>query len=704
MRRLNSLLQTNFISEACDDPINKTHFAYTPLDNLVCFVVAESYDNDIDINSAQLAVEAVLTAFERKPSLNKIKDYIGYAHDQLVVNSVKNRLTASVTVVVSDYTRMKYGVCGNTKLHIFHDKMFVLRSDTQTHYQNLIDEDQSGKLDAREVRNVLEFLGKETRPKPYISKKIELIETATILFSTCNLWETVSDVEMLDAYEDSKTNPEFLDNIQELFLSGQGDSKVGSYSVLAILIEKTFKEDSAKKNKRKRIIKGILKVIAIIGLITFIGIQVIRRNDRIAMAEINRIDVEGVRFSNLGNHARALEQYQRALALVERLNMNNMQYIDVKNELNIRIRDRELIFSAIADGELLIESRNYRAAQAAFQFVARGANMDTELGLIPMATEQLRRANQAIEALSFISIGEMYAVLSQYAGALIAYQQAMGLARLNQNIEMQRDIQMRILDINQRMQTKEDLEIAAILGDEEAAQQAVIREQLARIQALTINAIQAEGLGDNIQALGYFEEILAIYEEMEDVDEQIRLTHERIIGLNLAIDEYKEESTNQEVQSQVQKYFELAVSARRIGDYATAIDYYEIIVEIYREMNITGEQLDRVFEEILQLEQTLREELEREQMLIAEVEALRKELEREELLRAEMEREETLRAEALTSEIEMLRAEVLNEEILREELLRAEMEREEMLRAEIESLREELSLANAQGQEQYDYY
>ena len=72
MRKLNSNLAVDFISEQGNDAIEKTYVAYTPLENFMCIAVAESYDNEVRENSARLAVEAALTAFERKPSLKRI--------------------------------------------------------------------------------------------------------------------------------------------------------------------------------------------------------------------------------------------------------------------------------------------------------------------------------------------------------------------------------------------------------------------------------------------------------------------------------------------------------------------------------------------------------------------------------------------------------------------------------------------------------
>ena len=102
MRNLNSKLVMDFISEQGYDPIEKTYVAYTPLENYVCMAVAESYDNETEENSAQLAVEAVLTAFEKKPSLKRLREYIRYANEQILLHSTRCQLKVSITVLVSD--------------------------------------------------------------------------------------------------------------------------------------------------------------------------------------------------------------------------------------------------------------------------------------------------------------------------------------------------------------------------------------------------------------------------------------------------------------------------------------------------------------------------------------------------------------------------------------------------------------------------
>ena len=109
MRRLNSKLVMNFISEKGNDQIEKTYVAYTPLENFMCIAIAESYDNETAENSAKLAVEAALTAFERRPSLKRVSEYIRYANRQLLLHSTRYPLKASITVLVTDYTRIQIG-------------------------------------------------------------------------------------------------------------------------------------------------------------------------------------------------------------------------------------------------------------------------------------------------------------------------------------------------------------------------------------------------------------------------------------------------------------------------------------------------------------------------------------------------------------------------------------------------------------------
>ena len=129
----------------------------------------------------------------------------------------------------------------------------------------------------------------------------------------------------MDAYENAKTNAEFLENLQELLLSrqDQGSQKIGSFTAAVLLVEKTFKEDVQKERKKRRlIILGIAAVIAVI-LIFFIAVLVIRANDRRLMGEINERDKKGARYVSYENYTKALGEYEQAAELAAGLSLNN---------------------------------------------------------------------------------------------------------------------------------------------------------------------------------------------------------------------------------------------------------------------------------------------------------------------------------------------------------------------------------------------
>ncbi|MCI9080187.1 MAG: hypothetical protein HFH68_14975, partial [Lachnospiraceae bacterium] len=277
MRRLNSKLVMDFISEKGNDQIEKTYIACTPLENYMCIAIAESYDNELEENSAKIAVQAVLAAFARKPSLKRIPEYIRYANKQLFLHSTRFKLKASLTVFVTDYTWMRYGICGNTKLYEIYENIFTLTSRTQTVYQQLLDKDAGAEPDQAEIHNLTEYLGRKHHIKPMVSKKIKLTEGSVLLFATSNLWGRLSDIEILDAYENTKTNEEFLDSLQELLLSlqGQGQQKIGSYTAVLLSVEKIFHEDVQKEKKKKRIILIIIIAFFAIVLILCITVLVI---------------------------------------------------------------------------------------------------------------------------------------------------------------------------------------------------------------------------------------------------------------------------------------------------------------------------------------------------------------------------------------------------------------------------------------------
>ena len=663
MRKQNSKFNVSYISEKGADEVNRTYFAYIPLENMVCYAVAESFDNDNDLNSAKIAVEAVLVEFERNPSFRNLKSYIKYANDQIRANSVKNRLEAAITVVLSDYTRIQYASCGNIKLYLLSEDAFYLRSDTQTYYQFAADEYGPSKAPIEENKNLLQYLGKRRNPKTFISKKVLLLEESTMLFATGNVWERVDDVEILDVYEESKPE-EFIPKLEELFLFTQlKDSSIRSYATAAVFIEKAFKEDTAKKKKRRRIIIAVVIILSLLAIIAAIVLSIIRAGDRRAMNEINRLDSEGIRFSNFGNYSMAYEQYEKAREQTSRL-VNNWQYRRQKQELTDSIAEKWHFFNSIMVGDKSMESGDYHGAKASYEDadavyynVYRETGAYTELSdkkVSEILSNKIKQTENHIAANDLIEEGEMYVLEEMYSEALKCFIEAEEIIKTMGNLDLRRKVLqlIREAEINENRSVEEGL-----------IRQ--VREFMGRAE-------------ENLEyetALSYAEFIIRTYSDMGNTNDQSQEDKARI-ERKLQLDKDATDHLN------------LAVQAEEGTEYDEAIRNYEIMMELYKEMGIgVGHEKYRgVMNEVSRIEK-IKEEIRQQEEEAQKQEALaqaqreeeeRKQKEEEDRLKEEEERQQR-EAEQKAQEEERIKA--LEEEIrsLREEAARAQ--REEAARA-----------------------
>lgn len=116
MRKQNSVFKTAFTSEADKNLKNTDSFGYVELDKYACYVIADGIDDQVDGMSAKLAVDTIISAFTEAPSMRKgaLRRYLRSANKALLTADSKMRLKASVTVVVTNYVKMRYGQAGNT--------------------------------------------------------------------------------------------------------------------------------------------------------------------------------------------------------------------------------------------------------------------------------------------------------------------------------------------------------------------------------------------------------------------------------------------------------------------------------------------------------------------------------------------------------------------------------------------------------------
>ena len=622
MRRLNSLFESDYISEKGLDAQERTYFAYVPLSNYICYVVAEGYDDSVDIKSERLAVESVLSIFQREPSIkaSKLKKYINYANDQLKAHSTQNKLEASIFVVVSDYTRIRHAGCGSVKLFIVSDNQLAYETKTQTRYQDITDGhiNEDDGLDIGEANNLTQYLGKDKRLNIEVSKKIALYENSSLVLMTCNAWNKLPayssagaagispdkrGVEIIDAYEDAKSNSEFLLNLEEILLNVQQVQTIRSYTVISVAIKKTFKEDTAKIKKRRKmlIIAGIILLALVI--IFLVIILVVRHNDRVYLDEIKELDREGVRYSSFGNYIKALERYRAADEMAKKLSLWNFQYIREKRELMRIVRDRAALLSAVDEGNNMIELKNYKSARNIFNYIRNEADEHVELGLVSMSRETQRKIDYYIEAANYTSLGEMYDLSGLFSQALLNYETALKFIEMTDDFEARKNLQIKITDAEKKMVDKQRDQFDVIAQANKDKADELRKEYMDLINSYKVEADEAERKGDFDTAIAKYNQIAAIYIELGMTDERIE-TNAKIVALEKAKEQGAADAIHEAKMKEVEDLTEKALSAERAGNNAEAIKYCEQILEIYKELGISllDSQYTKVYDWIRELE------------------------------------------------------------------------------------------------------
>ena len=123
MRKYNSTFKTAFISEAGSRLENNDYFGFVELDKYACYVIADGITDMRNSESARVAIEAVVNAFQNEPGISrsKVKGYLRSANNELLKGRSYEKLKASVTVVVTDYQKCRYGYAGNTRFRLYRD-------------------------------------------------------------------------------------------------------------------------------------------------------------------------------------------------------------------------------------------------------------------------------------------------------------------------------------------------------------------------------------------------------------------------------------------------------------------------------------------------------------------------------------------------------------------------------------------------------
>lgn len=563
MRKQNSTFQSAFISEAGSELENNDYFAFVELEDYACYVVADGLNDLPDAQSARIAIETVLLAFQEHPSLKKsaLLSYIKAADQELCKADSKERLKASVMVVVTDYEKLRYAYAGNTRLRLYRDGRVKEQSNDMSLGSDIGREEKLPEdvLSRHEERNNLyAYVGQGKGFAPAVSGKIKLENGDILSLYTRGIWENLDSGELDDVFSEAKDEPkESLNDIEDLLLSKQPGT-LENYTFVAIFIDKVFSDPDRKKKKKKVII--ICLVAALILLVVMLAIWIVRMLHRQLVEDMGRKYSDAIEYIQDNNFIRAQEEAEKALAVAEKL------------------RDRKYI-QEISDYLKLIEALN-----SADSYYADGKYQDAQMGYVT-AKERSRYADHVADA-----------YIDQRLEDIVAYLSVYDYIQLGDTLREQGDydraeekyLQAKQLATSVYFEEGRNEAMAALEELYSSRQEAeeVMNQQAAETAAETVSAAQLAAEGDKAFAEGdygsanvYYAMAIEKYQGLGDD------AHTELIQSKLdACTEKAEE--NKKKEQQAEEYVNAGNEQTAAGNFMEAKKQYLFAKNIYRELGM----------------------------------------------------------------------------------------------------------------------
>ena len=609
MRRLNSQFTTKYISEAGTRAENKDYFGFVEMDNVACWVIAEGYDKDTTISSAKLAVDTVISEFTKKPSLSKrtIKRCIKEANRQLKLQSSKFHLKASILVVVSNYTKLRYAVCGNCRFHIFRGSNILEKSHDTSLYQEMIQEQEivdDGEKGIEESRNLLQYLGKQGHLKIKVSKKKKLQNEDILLMTTWGLWEKITTVEMLDTLEDAKDAESYIDDLQDLFLSKQTNT-VNNHTIAAVFIAKVFQEKNYTQKIIKIAIMILIPVLIITAITAFVNWKAEKKRKEI-IATVEKIEKRGNSYIAEEDFDRALREYENAVEQGEELKKKTGKKGKQNTAIKERLEVKQKTVEYLTDGEEAYSSQDYEAAQKSYNKALKEAKNDMDFYDL-LDKDSIKQKQDFCQDAKYISslidLADAQVELADYITAAQNYSEAKQIAAENGDNTAINDINLKIKEMQSKMTEEMKQQIEQQQAEEEKAKQeqqqqaeeekAKQEEQKKQLETdggaieLEADALLAEGNTET--AKQYYQQSLQMYKEAGSI-EKASAVQKKMIDADAAVKQQQNDVKAAEGDAYVLNGDNFLLENK----FVEAIEEYKKAKEIYSQVKYT----DKVAETI----------------------------------------------------------------------------------------------------------
>lgn len=569
MRRENAVFQTAFLSEEGTKLLNRDYFAYVEMDDYACYVVADSLDDEKEVNSAEIVVECILREFTEHPSMNSfsLKRIVRKAHKELLANREGMRLRASVALAVTDYVKCRYITAGNSRFALLRNDRILYESKDQSLTTNLVENETIPRDQAaihEERNNLYSYLGQSTgRLQIRTSRKRKLANGDILLLYTRGIWENCDNAELLDAVRDVSKPQELADDIEELILCKQ-KPEIDNYTLAVTFVDKVYLNPKKKWTFKKvlAILIPVLLVLLILGITLFVRYRIRSGWKR----ELEQHMESAGQYVDYDNYEKAVEEYKLASEVAGKLK-NKEQKEETENR---RLLAEQILLAdqAMADGD-------YNKALEYYGQALELSGLNGGIG-VSYIREQIDKISKYQEMYELLETAEGKEDYGDYAGAAELYKKAKSLASelydkeaRAEALDKQRAAEEALEKMRQEQMAELEDKIQKTIEDEKVAQELADQSLMNDKK----NALELESKGnelmnseDYVSAIPYFETARSMYENL-DMPERVQMLSEQIEACKKLAEEAKrkadEEAKKQAEDEKAAKAEEAAKDAER---------------------------------------------------------------------------------------------------------------------------------------------
>ncbi len=290
MRKGSSKFLTSFVSKAGTFRDNHDYYAFVELDDFACWVVVDGIDFVKEQKTAELITKQIFTEFTENPTISRstLKKYLQNAQKTVQLSSGSEKRSASLVMVVTDYTRIVWIVSGNARLYHFSQENFSFKSKDQSIAQLMVEAEKisSETLDQHDERhNLFNHFGTAEEFKPFISEPYELQDGDVMLLCTASFWENLQLEQMVNAIKEAAEPKELVAQLEENLLKKSNDT-LNNYTLGAIYAEKVFVE-KVKKNSSNDTLKKIAIALGIVAVVVLASAWFLVNNKLHARKNVN---------------------------------------------------------------------------------------------------------------------------------------------------------------------------------------------------------------------------------------------------------------------------------------------------------------------------------------------------------------------------------------------------------------------------------